>query len=73
LSAQGLETALARLYTDPDFRDRFLQAPESALSDQDLSAGERDDLLALDRAGLVMAARSYQHKRQGRRKPAEGL
>jgi hypothetical protein len=68
LSAQGFETVLARLYADPDFLARFLAGPEDALSDQPLTAGERAGLLAVDRAGLVMAARSCDRKRQARRK-----
>lgn len=73
MSAQGLETVLARLYTDPEFRNRFLEAPETALADQELSAQERADLAVLDRAGLVMAAHSYHRKRQGRRVAAGKL
>lgn len=63
MSAQGFECALARLYADPDFLARFLTSPEAALADQPLTDGERADLLAIDRAGLVMAARSYDRKR----------
>jgi hypothetical protein len=70
LSAQEFESVLARLYTDPDFRSRFLEAPEAALADQPLSENEKADLAAIDRAGLVMASQSYYRKRMGRRKPA---
>lgn len=60
---------LASLYTDPGFRSRFLADPEAALAGQPLTADERSDLIAIDRAGLVMASQSYHRKRQGRRKP----
>lgn len=67
MSAQAFETALARLYTDPDFRSRFLADPESALADQGLTCEERNDLIGVDRAGLVMAAQSFARKRSARR------
>lgn len=69
MSAQGFEIVLARLYTDPAYRNRFLEAPEAALADQPLTDDERADLIAVDRAGLVMAAHSFDRKRLGRGKP----
>ena len=61
-----MERALARLYTDSGFRHAFLCDPEAALSALDLTAAEKADLAAMDRAGLVMAAASYRHKRESR-------
>ena len=76
MSAQGLETALARLYVDAEFRERFLKAPEAALADASregvhLSPAEKSALLAVDRTGLVMASRSYTEKRKSRPHPRD--
>jgi hypothetical protein len=54
---------LARLYTDAAYRDRFLEDPEAELRICELTPKERIDLSAIDRVGLLMASRSYQHKR----------
>jgi hypothetical protein len=66
MSAPEIETTLARLYTDARFRRAFLQDPLSALEPLDLTAEEKIDLAAMDRAGLVMAAASYHHKQAQR-------
>jgi len=66
MSAHEMERTLARLYTDPSFRHTFLRDPNAALSALDLTAGEKVDLAGMDRTGLVMAAASYQHKRERR-------
>lgn len=66
MSAQTFETILARLYTNEAFRRSFLHDPETALLNADLSSSEKQDLLALDKAGLIMAARSFAHKRKQR-------
>jgi hypothetical protein len=66
MSAHEMERTLARLYTDSGFRHTFLCDPSVALGALDLTANEKADLAGMDRAGLVMAAASYQHKR-GRR------
>jgi hypothetical protein len=66
MSAQEMERTLARLYTDSDFRGSFLRDANAALSALDLTAGEKTDLAGMDRAGLVMAAASYQHKQERR-------
>lgn len=64
MSALELERTLARLYTDASFRHRFFRDPIVALRALDLTEGEKRDLARIDRAGLVMAAASYQHKRE---------
>jgi hypothetical protein len=69
MSAQAFESTLARLYTDAAFRNLFLGNPESALGELALTPEERSDLIALDKAGLVLASRSYFHKREKRAKP----
>lgn len=70
MSAQAFESILARLYTDPDFRELFLAFPERALEGGLLTVEERADLLAVDRTGLVMAAHSFYRKRNGRKRKA---
>jgi len=66
LSAQSFEVTLARLYTDPTFRNQFMTDPKSTLVNCNLTAEEQDDLMAIDRAGLLMASRSFLHKRKKR-------
>ena len=66
MSAQSFEVTLARLYTDPTYRKYFLDNPEAALAACDLSDSERKDLSEIDKAGLLMASRSFYHKRKKR-------
>lgn len=66
MSAQSFEITLARLYTDPAFRNQFMADPKRTLVNCDLTAEEQDDLMAIDRAGLLMASRSFLHKRKKR-------
>jgi hypothetical protein len=66
MSAHEMERTLARLYTDAGFRGAFLRDPSVALSALDLTTDEKVDLTGMDRAGLEMAAASYQHKRERR-------
>jgi len=63
MSALEAERTLARLYTDAGFRHAFLRDAAHTLAPLDLTAEEKADLAGIDRAGLVMAAASYQHKR----------
>ena len=63
MSSPGLETFLARLYSDPDLLDRFLADPDGASRGARLSESERAAVVAIDRDGLVLAARSYARKR----------
>ncbi len=65
MSAQGLETTLARLYADPNDLTAFLAHPATILDGADLSPSERMALEGVDKAGLVMAARSFRAKREG--------
>lgn len=66
MSSQSFEITLARLYTDPAFRNRFMADPEDTLADCDLTADEQNDMMAIDKAGLLMASRSFLHKRKKR-------
>jgi hypothetical protein len=70
MSAQVFEEVLARLYSDPAFRAGFLRSPTQTLEGHDLTLEERADLAALDKAGLIMASQSFEHKRQGQRTSA---
>lgn len=72
MSAQAFETALARLYVETEFHRRFLEDPEAALEDLDLTPDEKRELSRIDRVGLVMASRSYRAKRDGRPQAAPG-
>lgn len=63
MSALEAERTLARLYTDASFRHAFLRDADQALAPLDLTSAEKTDFAGIDRAGLVMAAASYQHKR----------
>jgi hypothetical protein len=67
MSSQRFETFLARLYSEREFLDEFMRAPGRAARDMGLDAREEQAALAIDRAGLLMAARSYELKRAGRR------
>ncbi|MCS5709885.1 hypothetical protein [Candidatus Berkiella aquae] len=68
MSAQSFELTLARLYTDQAFRQLFLAAPEKALAECDLSMDEKTQLMTIDKAGLIMAAHSFMHKRHKRKR-----
>jgi hypothetical protein len=67
MSSPRFEAFLARLYSDPVFLDEFLRAPERVAADSGLDPRERRAATAIDRAGLLLAARSYALKRAGRR------
>ena len=66
MSAPALEALLARLYTDDDVRAQFLAAPLAYARAAGLDEAEASALVAIDRAGLEMAAASIGHKRAGR-------
>lgn len=66
MSAQSFEITLARLYTDPAFRNRFMAEPNLTLADCNLTREEQAEMLAIDKAGLLMASRSFNNKRKKR-------
>lgn len=68
MSAQAVETLLARLYSDERYRRRFLEAPQEAARAAGLDDAEAAALAAIDRVGLELAADSYARKREGRKK-----
>jgi len=64
MSLQALEAFLARIYTDHDARVRFLANPRDEARLAGLSDAECAALERIDRAGLEMAANSFERKRQ---------
>lgn len=68
MSSPQFETFLARLYCDREFLEEFLHAPERATRDAGLDHREQQAAMVIDRAGLLMAARSYELKRGARRR-----
>jgi hypothetical protein len=74
MSSPGIEAFLARLYTDDAALAAFLAAPGAAAAAAGLDAAEIAALAAIDRNGLVMAARSFGAKRgrAGRHVPRAG-
>ena len=62
MSAQMLDFTLCRLYTDP----LFLSDPKQALQNFDLTEDEKNSLLKIDKAGLLMASKSFFYKRKKR-------
>ena len=67
MSSQQFETFLARLYTDREFRERFLRAAQQVAAEAGLGEDEQRAAVEIDQPGLLMAARSYEFKRAGRR------
>ena len=68
MSSLQFETFLARLYSDQQFLEHFMRAPERATQEAGLDSRERQAALAIDRAGLLVAFRSYELKRQAHRR-----
>lgn len=62
-----LEALLARIYVDEPLRANFLAAPEKFADRHSLSIEDTAALVAIDRTGLAMAARSFARKRQLKR------
>ncbi len=63
MSSPRLEAFLARLYADEAALAQFLANPGAAALAAGLDAAEAAALAAVDRDGLVMAARSFAAKR----------
>jgi hypothetical protein len=64
MHSSRLETFLARLFTDAEFREAFMQDARRVADAQCLDAAERDAVLAIDRPGLLLAAHSFAAKRR---------
>ncbi len=67
MSAQIVEEILARLYTDIDFFESFTRSRKETLRGYDLDQAERASFDSLDISELMLATRSYGHKRSKRR------
>ena len=63
-----MERFLASLYVDAQLRARFLNAPREEARRAGLNAEQCEALVAIDRVGLEMAARSFERKRQKKNK-----
>ena len=63
VSTPEFEAVLARLYSDQEFRQRFVDAPAAALAQSGLSENQCAALAAIDRKGLLLAAKSFAHKK----------
>jgi uncharacterized protein (UPF0276 family) len=61
-----MESFLARLYCDRPFLNAFMAAPDTITRQAGLDPAEQQAVLAIDRAGLLMAARSFESKRRQR-------
>ena len=65
MSAARLEAFLAKIYVDEDSRERFLADPRGEAAKAGLNEREIGALEKIDRAGLILTARSLQKKRRG--------
>ena len=65
MSLETVERALAQLYTDDQFRERFYTAPEGAAAEIGLDDDELRGLLAIDRSQVERFAESLRRKRLG--------
>ena len=66
-SARQFEAFLARLYCDRDFLEEFMREPDRVIEEARLTERERQAAIAIDRTGLLMAARSFESKRRTRK------
>lgn len=62
MSAARLEAFLAKIYVDEKSRDRFLADPRGEAAKAGLNEREIEALEKIDRAGLILTARSLQKK-----------
>ena len=63
MSAQKLETFLAKLYVDSQARSRFLADPRGESLNAGLNEDDRAAVERIDRVGLELAADSFARKR----------
>jgi hypothetical protein len=64
MSAARLEAFLAKIYVDEKSRERFLADPRGEAAKAGLNEREIGALEKIDRAGLILTARSLQKKRR---------
>jgi hypothetical protein len=65
MRSENIETFLAKLYVDEDFKKTFLKLPHQTAVEFGLSENDVAGVLRIDRNGLVMAAHSFKKKREG--------
>jgi hypothetical protein len=70
VSAPDLERFLAALYADASALRRFLGDPAGEAARAGLGPDEARALEAMDRGDLLLAARSFERKRNGSGRPA---
>jgi len=74
MSEPPLESFLARLYTDPEMRARFLDDPANEAQRAGLSALNCAAVVKINPVELRLAARSFAHKRNKRAsRPSKSL
>ena len=66
MSASILEAFLARIYVDPQARERFLSDPTAEALRAGLSQEEIEAMNQIDRVGLELFAASLERKRERR-------
>lgn len=64
MSTSILEALLARIYVDPQARERFLINPTAEASKAGLSDEEIEAVKQIDRVGLELFAASLERKRE---------
>jgi hypothetical protein len=68
MSAQGVETLLARLYREPGLREEFAARPLEVAIRAGLTEEEAREMARVDLGDLELAAESYGHKRDSRKR-----
>ena len=66
MSAATLEAFLARIYVDPEAREKFLNDPEAEALRVGLSSDEVEAVKQIDRVGLELFSASLERKRSKR-------
>ena len=69
MSANALETFLARLYTDDALRRDFVSAPRLVARAAGLADDDVERLAQIDLEGLALAANGFARKRAAHRGP----
>ena len=67
MTTPAFEAFLAKIYTDADFRRRFLDDPQRLAAEHGLSEEESSHLMNIDRVGLELAAKTFAYKRASAR------
>ena len=64
MCAPNVEIMLARLYTDSNYLQAFIDNSEKIVAEIELTDSEKVSLLAMDKSELKLAANSFAIKRQ---------